>query len=31
LDALARRIDQAIAAHSSLAGQHIRVNKSAIP
>jgi hypothetical protein len=31
LDALARRIDQAIAAHSSLARQHIRVNKSAIP
>jgi hypothetical protein len=31
LDALAARIDQAIAAAGSLAGQHIRVNRPAVP
>jgi hypothetical protein len=31
LDALAARIDQAIAAAGPLAGQHIRVNRPAVP
>jgi hypothetical protein len=31
LDALARRIDQALGAAGTLAGKHLRVNKPAVP